>query len=51
MEVYEHDTIFPVSPSSNSSYFPSFIPFIHTQPVVFLGRIIDGSLMEKKAIE
>ena len=51
MEVYEHDTIFPVSPSSDSSYFSSFIPFIHTQPVEFLGRIINGSLMDKKAIE
>ena len=31
--------------------YSSFIPFIHTQPVKFLGRIIDGSLTDRKSIE
>ena len=44
-------TPFAVSPSSDPSVYSSFIPSIHTQPVKFLGRIIDGSLTDRKSIE
>ena len=44
-------TPFSVSPSSDPSIYSSFIPSIHTQPVKFLGRIIDGSLTDRKSIE
>ena len=40
-----------ISPSSDPSDFSSFIPSIDTQPVKFLGHIIDGSLTDKKSIE
>ena len=45
-------TPFASSPSSDPSDFSSFIPSIHTQPTTkFLGRIIDGSLTNRKPIE
>ena len=40
-----------IPPSSDPSDFSSFIPSIDTQPVKFLGHIIDGSLTDKKSIE
>ena len=43
-------TLFSVSPSSDPSVYSSFIPFIHTQQVRFLGQILDGSLTDRKSI-
>ena len=40
-----------VSPSSDPSGDSSFIPSIHTQPVIFLGNIIYGSLTDRKSME
>ena len=42
---------FSVSLSSDLSVYSSLIPSIHTQPVKFLGCIIDGSLADRKSIE
>ena len=44
-------TSFSISPSSDPSVYSSSIPSIHAKPVKFLGRIIDGSLTDRKSIE
>ena len=44
-------TPFSLSPSSDPSVYSFFIPSIHTQQVKFLGRIIDGSLTNRKSID
>ena len=36
---------------TNSTDFSSFIPSIHSEPIRFLGRIIDGSISDRKAID
>ena len=44
-------TPFSVSPSSDPSVYSSFVPSVHTQPVKFLGRILDCLLTNRKSIE
>ena len=41
---------FYLSDKNNSNHL-SYIPTIHTRPVKFLGRIIDGSLSDRKSID
>ena len=43
-------TTFSVSKPTDSTDF-SFIPSIHSEPIRFLGRIIDGSISDRKAID
>lgn len=43
-------TPFSVTPLSTPTDFSSYIPSIHSSPVRFLGRIIDGSLSDAKSI-
>ena len=42
---------FCVSEPSNSTDFSLFIPSIHSTPVRFLGRIIDGSITYRKSVD
>ena len=42
---------FSVSKPTDSTDFSSFIPSIHSEPIRFLGRIIDGSISDRKAID
>ena len=44
-------TPFSVSKPNDSTDFSSFIPSIHSEPIRFLGRIIDGSISDRKAID
>ena len=44
-------TPFSVSKPTDSTDFSSFIPSIHSEPIRFLGRIIDGSISDRKAID
>ena len=44
-------TPFPVSSPAESSAFTFFIPFIHSRPVKFLGRITDGSMSDRKSLD
>ena len=37
--------------TTDSTDFSSFIPSIHSEPIRFLGRIIDGSISDRKAID
>ena len=43
-------TPFSVSSPRELSDFTSFIPSIHSRPVKFLGRIIDGSISDRKSL-
>ena len=40
-----------VSSPKQPSDFTSFIPSIHSKPVKFLGRIIDGSISDRKSLD
>ena len=42
---------FCVSEPSNPTDFSLFIPSIHSMPVRFLGRIIDGSITDRKSVD
>ena len=44
-------TPFSVYKPTDSTDFSSFIPSIHSEPIRFLGRIIDGSISDRKAID
>ena len=44
-------TPFSVSSPRELSDFTSFIPSIHSRPVKFLGRIIDGSISDRKCLD
>ena len=44
-------TPFPVSSPKEPPDFTSFIPSIHSKPVKFLGRIIDGSISDRKSLD
>ena len=44
-------TPFSVSSPKEPSDFTSFIPSIHSKPVKFLGRIIDGSISDRKSLD
>ena len=44
-------TPFSVSSPREPSDFTSFIPSIHSKPVRFLGRIIDGSISDRKSLD
>ena len=44
-------TPFFVSPPKNATDFSVYIPSIHSQPLRFLGRIIDGSMSDRKSID
>ena len=44
-------TPFSVSSPRELSDFASFIPFIHSRPVKFLGRIVDGSISDRKSLD
>ena len=44
-------TPFSVSSPRELSDFTSFIPSIHSRPVKFLGRIIDGSISDRKSLD
>ena len=44
-------TPFSVSSPREPSDFTSFIPSIHSRPVKFLGRIIDGSISDRKPLD
>ena len=46
-----NSTPFCVSKPSDPTDFSSFIPSIHSMPVRFLGRTIDGSISDRKAID
>ena len=45
-----NSTPFSIKNPSTPKDFSNFIPSIHSQPVKFLGRIIDGSLSDRKSI-
>ena len=42
-------TPFSVSKASDQPDVPSWIPSIHSRPITFLGRIIDGSISDRKS--
>ena len=42
---------FVFSEPSNPTDFSLFIPSIHSMPVRFLGRIIDGSITDRKSLD
>ena len=44
-------TPFSVSEPKNSTDFSSYIPSIHSRPIKFLGRIIDGSISDRNSLE
>ena len=44
-------TPFYVTEPSTPSYFTNYIPSIHSVPVKFLGRIINGSLTDRNSID
>ena len=44
-------TPFCTSPPESPTDFSNYIPSIHTEPVKFLGRIIDGSLSDRRSID
>ena len=44
-------TPFSVSKPTDSTDFSSFIPSIHSEPIRFLGRIIDCSISDRNAID
>ena len=44
-------TSFYVTEPSASSDFTNYIPSIHSMPVKFLGRIINGSLTDQNSID
>ena len=46
-----NNTSFSVSSPRELSDFTSFIPSIHPRPVKFLGRIIDGSISDRKFLD
>ena len=46
-----NSTPFCVSKPSDPTDFSSYIPSIHSMPIRFLGRTIDGSISDRKAID
>ena len=48
---FMNNTPFSVSSPKEPSDFTSFIPSIHSKPVKFLGRIIDGSISDRKSFD
>ena len=45
-----NSTPFSIEKPSTPTDFSNFIPSIHSQPVKFLGHIIDGSLSDRKSV-
>ena len=46
-----NSTPFSASKPSDPSDFSSYIPSIHSMPVKFLGRIIDGSISDRRSVD
>ena len=50
-ERFMNATPFSVSEPKNSTDFSSYIPSIHSRPIKFLGRIIDGSISDRNSLD
>ena len=46
-----HTTPFSVAEPDNPADFSKYIPSIHSMPIKFLGRVVDGSISDRKSID